>query len=187
MIEFSLYLSFFIVSILLILPSIRAKRASSRTDFTITSYRIFFTYNVALMIINIGISRTGNIPLTNIEDAPFVDFFSLIMALIYGYMMATLRKPIQYTEPTLTVYIAPDGARKSITLNIDHIMYYLRVSILVFGGALFYTAVFNYILSELVTLEPQQWRLVGYVTYPICVALGIWCVRIHHRKHGRTL
>jgi hypothetical protein len=93
MIEFSLYLSFFIVSCLLILPSVRAKRASSRADFTITSYRIFFTYNVVFMIIHIGISRTGNIPLTNIKDAPFVDLFSFIIALAYGYMMASLRKP----------------------------------------------------------------------------------------------
>lgn len=187
MIEFSLYLSFFAVSILLFLFSIRAKRASSRTGFTITSYRIFFTYNVALMIINIGISRTGNIPLTNIEDAPFVDFFSFTMALIYGYMMATLSKPTQHIEPTLTFYTTTSSSRKYITLNIDHLMYYLRVSILVFGGALFYTAVFNYFLSELITLKPQQWRLVGYITYPVCVLLGIWCVRIHHKKHGRTL
>ena len=187
MIEFSLYLSFFAVSILLFLPSMWAKQASSGTHFTITSYRIFFTYNIALMIINIGISRTGNIPLTNIEDAPFVDFFSFIMALVYGYMMATLSKPTQYTEPKLTFYVARNGTRKSLTLNIDLIMYYLRVSILVFGGALFYTTVFNYILSEFITLKPEHWRLMGYVTYPICVLLGIWGVRMHHRKHGRTL
>lgn len=187
MIEFLLYLSFFSVSFLLILPSVRAKRASSRADFTITSYRMFFTYNVALMIIHIGISRTGNIPLTNIEDAPFVDLFSFIIALAHGYMMATLRKPDEYKKNSYMSYKALHGTKRSLTISIDQIFYFLRISIFVLGGAGFYTAVFHYILSELITLEPQQWRWVGYTTYPICVALGIWCVRTHHRRHGRTL
>lgn len=187
MIEFSLYLSFFIVSCLLILPSVRAKRASSRADLTITSYRIFFTYNVVFMIIHIGISRTGNIPLTNIKDAPFVDLFSFIIALAYGYMMASLRKPDESPKNTHVFCKALDGTKRSLTIDIDRIFYFLRISILVLCGAGFYAAVFNYILLEIITLEPQQWRLVGYVTYPICVALGIWCVRIHHRKHGRKL
>jgi hypothetical protein len=187
MIELTLYITFFIASILLFLPSLRAKRTSLRPGFTITSYRIFFTYNVTFMITHIGISRTGNIPLTDIENAPFVDFFSFIMALAYGYMMASLHKPDQYPENTHISYTALNGTKKSLAINIDRILYFLRISIFVLCGAGFYTVVFNYILSELITLEPQQWRWVGYITYPICVALGIWCVRAHHRKHGRTL
>lgn len=187
MIEFALYITFFVASILLFLPSLRAKRASSRPGFTITSYRIFFTYNVTFMIIHIGISRTGNIPLTNIKDAPFVDLFSFIIALAYGYMMASLRKPDKHPKNTHVFYKALDGTKRSLTIKIDRILYFLKLSIFVLCGALFYTAVFNYILSELITLERQQWRMIGYVTYPICVALGIWCVRIHHKKHGRTL
>jgi hypothetical protein len=139
------------------------------------------------MIIHIGISRTGDIPLTDIHRAPFVDFFSFILALAYGYMMASLKKPDLYPKPKPIFYKTPSGVQKSITIDIDLIMYFSRVSVLILGGALFYTAVFNFILSELITLEPQQWRLIGYITYPICVALGIWCVRIHHREHGRTL
>lgn len=187
MIELILYIIFFVISSLLFLPSIWAKRASSRIDFTITSYRMFFTYNVAFMIIHIGISRTGNIPLTNIKDAPFVDLFSFIIALAYGYMMASLRKPDEYPKNTHVFYKALDGTKRSLTIDIDRIFYFLRLSIFVLCGAGFYTVVFNYILLELIKLEPQQWRLVGYVTYPICVALGIWFVRIHHRKHGRKL
>jgi hypothetical protein len=185
--EFTFYVSFLALSILLFIPSLWARRASSRNGFTITAYRIFFKYNVALMITHLGISRTGNIPLTDIEDAPFIDLFSFIVALIYGYMMASLRKPDQYSNSNTIFYKAASGARKSVTINLDRAGYFLRVTLLVFGGAIFYTAVFNYVLSEMISLEPQRWRLVGYITYPIFVVLGIWGVRIHHRKHGYTL
>lgn len=187
MIELTLYVTFFVASLLLLLPSLWAKRASSRTNFTITLYRIFVTYNAGFMIIYMGISRTGNIPLTNIESDPYVDIFSLIMALIFGFMMAWLRKPERYPESKSFFFKTPNGTRKSITVNPDRILYFLKVSILVLAGAGFYTAVFNFILSEIITLEPHQWRLVGNITYPVCVVLGIWCVRLHHRKHGRTL
>ncbi|SQG00094.1 Uncharacterised protein [Paucimonas lemoignei] len=187
MIELNLYIIYFVISTLLFLPSIWAKRASSRARLTIISYRVFFTYNVTLMIINIGISRTGNIPLTNIQDAPFVDIFSLIMALAYGGMMASLSKPDQYPENTHLFYRKLDGIRKTLTINVDQTLYFLRISIFVLCGAAFYTVVFNYVLSELITLEPQYWRLIGYITYPICVAIGIWCVRTHHKRNGRTL
>jgi len=185
--ELILYIIFFVISTLLFLPSIWAKRASSRSDFTITSYRMFFTYNTVFMILYIGISRTGNIPLTNIEDAPFVDLFSFIIALAFGYMMASLRKPDEHKKNTHVFYKALDGTKRSVPINIDRILYFLRLSIFILCAAGFYTVVINYILSELITLEPQQWRMAGYVTYPICVLLGIWCVRIHHKKHGRTL
>jgi len=187
MIELFWYIIFLAVSILLMLLSLWAKRASSRSGFTIALYRIFFTYNVTFMIIHLGISRTGNIPLTDIEDAPFIDLFSFIVALIYGYMMASLRKPDQYSESNTIFYKAADGTRKPITINLDRAVYFLRVALLVFGGAIFYTVVFNYALSAMISLEPQQWRLVDYITYPTFVAFGIWGVRIHHRKHGYTL
>ena len=187
MIELFWYIIFLAVSILLMLLSLWAKRASSRSGFTIALYRIFFTYNVTFMIIHLGISRTGNIPLTDIEDAPFIDLFSFIVALIYGYFMASLRKPDPYPDLKYFINSKPNGPRKCINLNIDHILYYIKVSILVVGGSGFYTVIFNYVLSEIISLAPQQWRLVSYITYLIFVALGIWGVRAHHRKHGYTL
>jgi len=181
------YLSFVAFSILLFIPSLWARRASSRNGFTITAYRIFFTYNVAFMVIYLGISRTGNIPLTDIEDAPFIDLFSFIVALIYGYFMASLRKPDPYPDLKYFINSKTNGPRKCINLNIDHILYYIKASILVVGGSGFYTVIFNYVLSEIISLAPQQWRLVSYITYLIFVALGIWGVRAHHRKRGYTL
>ncbi len=187
MTELIIYISFFGCSILLFLPSAWARRASSRPDFTITLYRIFFSYNVTLMVINLSVSKSGNIPLTDIEDAPFVDIFSLIFALIYGYMMATLQKPENYSKSKLVFYPTPYGNRRSININLDRLLYMARMSVFILGCAGFYTVFLNYLISEFIPLKPNKLRLAVCITYPFFVLLGIWGVLSHHKKHGNSL
>lgn len=179
-------ISFFTLSLLLYLPVFWVKGASPFLELPTPQYRLFFTYHVALIILYLGVAKTGKLSLIDVKDLPFTISLSLTMGLAHCYLIATLYKPKNEPWQKKKPYKLKTSTTSRIRtiIKTDHLLYLFRIILLILGASVFYTMVVIFILSGFITLEPHQWRIAGYITYPACVALGVWGVRIHYKKYG---
>lgn len=179
-------------SLVIIFPALRTRRLWSGAQFTGAKFRTSLVYNLFFACCHWGYFKTGNVIFTDMGSESPLRLLSFFFAIAHTVCIPSEyeKRPWLRRKNSPKNMIINEYPNRSVTYA-DSFFYYVRVITMFTMAALFYSGLttvgVKWIIERFTEFDPTYFKVIFILSFLFIAPIFFWGIRLHHRKHGRTL